>query len=685
VNIAGQSAESTYSEPVTPSGGQATVPSPPTVVNAIPNGSQSAQVAWDVPVSDGGSPIISYTVTSSPGGITRTIDAPSTTTPISGLIDGTAYTFTVVATNAIGSSVQSPSSLPITPGIPDKPTDVTAVRNGDGTLLVSWVAPSSTGGSPIVAYSIFGSPGGIEITIGGSFTSISISDITIGISYTFTVLATNVNGSSPQSEPSIPVSPATFPGPPILYSAAAGDASVILDWTSPDNNGGSTVINYVVNVYIGGIRQNQINTGSANLTYVVLNLTNGTEYTFNIIAVNEIGQGAESNLSEPVLPIPGGSGVASPPLNVRALPAGSGALLVSWDIPDFDAGLPILGYTATASPGGAQSSTTTETNTLFSFLTNGTPYTFTVIAINSNGYSFPSRASSPVSPIATSVPDPPTNVTASNPSGKDIVVSWDTPVSNGGSPITTYNVFSNPSGLLEQRVSSPLSGDGIFLGLIYDSAYTFYVTATNANGTSALSEPSFPDIFIRPSPPSAPQNVSAIQRNLGFIVNWEAPLDNGGTPIQSYRLVYTGPDSPVNVLVDGTTFTYEITVPFNGQTYIVSLYATNTYTDGENSVPVNVTPNPTVSDPPTIDSVQPGPLSVFVTISPPIYDGGGSYLYYRVVDIANGVEGTGDSPVNVTNLDPTISYTFVATMVTSAGESLASDPSSSVNPLNQGV
>ena len=77
----------------------ATVPGAPTVGTATAGNAQ-ATVTFTAPASNGGSPITGYTVTSAPGGLTGT----GTTSPITvtGLTNGTAYTFTVKATNAIG-------------------------------------------------------------------------------------------------------------------------------------------------------------------------------------------------------------------------------------------------------------------------------------------------------------------------------------------------------------------------------------------------------------------------------------------------------------------------------------------------------------------------------------------------------------------------------------------------------
>jgi hypothetical protein len=88
-----------------------TAPSAPVLVTASA-GDASAQVSF-VPASNGGASVTSYTVTSLPGDVTVT----GTTSPItvSGLTNGVTYTFTVTATNSVGtSSVSSPSNA-VTP------------------------------------------------------------------------------------------------------------------------------------------------------------------------------------------------------------------------------------------------------------------------------------------------------------------------------------------------------------------------------------------------------------------------------------------------------------------------------------------------------------------------------------------------------------------------------------------
>lgn len=101
---------------LTPSGSACngtTVPGAPTIGTATAGDSQ-AHIFFTAPGSNGGSAITSYTVTSNPGGIT--VSGASSPITVIHLTNGTGYTFTVVATNAVGDSLPSSSSNSVTPG-----------------------------------------------------------------------------------------------------------------------------------------------------------------------------------------------------------------------------------------------------------------------------------------------------------------------------------------------------------------------------------------------------------------------------------------------------------------------------------------------------------------------------------------------------------------------------------------
>lgn len=89
----------------------ATIPGAPTIGTATATGATTATVSYTAPASNGGAPITLYTATSNPDGITGTLSqAGSGTITVSGLTGGTSYTFTVTATNSVGTSSPSAAS-----------------------------------------------------------------------------------------------------------------------------------------------------------------------------------------------------------------------------------------------------------------------------------------------------------------------------------------------------------------------------------------------------------------------------------------------------------------------------------------------------------------------------------------------------------------------------------------------
>lgn len=118
------------------------VPGAPTGVGATGRNA-SATVTWVAPGSNGGSAITGYTVTSSPGGFTANVGAGVLTGTVTGLTNGTSYTFTVVANNAAGAGPPSAASTAVTPRFPapadfdgDRDSDVSVYRPSTGQWFV---------------------------------------------------------------------------------------------------------------------------------------------------------------------------------------------------------------------------------------------------------------------------------------------------------------------------------------------------------------------------------------------------------------------------------------------------------------------------------------------------------------------------------------------------------------------
>jgi streptogramin lyase len=199
-NSGGSSAPSAASAPVTVTG----VPAAPTV-SGVSTSNGQAIVSFTSPANNGGLPIIRYTVTSFPGGIT----AYGTSSPLSiaGLTPGQSYTFTVTATNAAGNSAPSAvSSSVLVTALLGTPL-ITGVTASDGQVGVAF-SPAGAG-PPATSYTVTSSPGGIVAT--GSSSPIFVAGLTNRQTYTFTVTANSASGSSTPSAPSAASTPAVIP------------------------------------------------------------------------------------------------------------------------------------------------------------------------------------------------------------------------------------------------------------------------------------------------------------------------------------------------------------------------------------------------------------------------------------------------------------------------------------------
>ena len=376
----------------------ATLPEAPTGVAASLSADTEAFVWWSAPASDGGSAVATYTVTASPGEATCATSGALSCT-VTGLTIGTAYTFTVTATNGVGTGPASTASDPVAVTAPDAPSGVVASA-GDSEAAVSWSTPLSDGGSAITGYTVTASSGGATCSTSGALSCL-VTGLTNDVAYSFTATATNVVGTSPASAASDPVTPtagavaAVAPGAPTGLVATAGDSEASVSWSTPVSDGGATITAYTVTASPGGATCST----SGALSCLVTGLTNDVAYSFTATATNVAGTSAASAASDPVTPTAGAAAAVAPgaPTGLVAT-AGDSEAAVSWSTPVSDGGAAITAYTVTASPGGQTCSTSGALSCTVAPLTNGNTYTFTAMAANSIGLGPTSAVSNPATP-----------------------------------------------------------------------------------------------------------------------------------------------------------------------------------------------------------------------------------------------------------------------------------------------
>jgi hypothetical protein len=306
------------------------VPSAPSGATAVASGSGQATITFTAPLTNGGSAITTYTATSNPGGFTGTCAGPAACSiTVSGLTNGTIYTFSVTASNANGTGSASPSSNSVINAAataPGAPTSVAGTA-GDAQASLSWTAPASNGGAAISGYrvQVATSAGGVYADAAGTCapatTGISTAVIctatglTNGTAYFFKVAAINSVGTGSYSTASsgvTPVAATTVPGAPTSVGGTAGDSQASVSWTAPASNGGAAISGYRVQVSTsaGGVYADAAGTcafattgTSTALTCTATGLTNGTAYFFKVAAINSVGTGSYSTASSGVTPV----------------------------------------------------------------------------------------------------------------------------------------------------------------------------------------------------------------------------------------------------------------------------------------------------------------------------------------------------------------------------------------------
>jgi len=271
----------------------ATPPSAPTITS-VTRGNAQATVAWTDGASNG-SPIQSYELYVYSGSTPVQTKTNCTGSPctVTGLSNGTSYTFKVSDTNGVGTGAASTASSPVTPATaPGAPTNFTAIQ-GNQQLVVSWSAPANNGAA-ITRYTATASPGFKTCTY--SVTSpetdtCTIKGLTNGTAYSVTVTAISSLGAGHASSP-VSATPRTVPTAPTSPKATAGPAKVTLSWSIPSSDGGSTITGY--RIYKGTSAGHESATPMnaslvSSLNYNASSLTKGTRYYFVIKAVNVAG------------------------------------------------------------------------------------------------------------------------------------------------------------------------------------------------------------------------------------------------------------------------------------------------------------------------------------------------------------------------------------------------------------
>ncbi len=662
------------------------IPNAPENLSAAPGDGQVA-LSWDKPSNDATIGNYTYEVSTDGGTTFAEIEGSSATTTahtVMDLTNGTEYTLALRAVNSTGNGlVATVNARPI--AVPAAPT-ISSVTPGDGQVALEWADPDDTS---ITKYEVRSKVKDSDDSTYTAWANIAVTDpdapptgyivtgLTDGTEYTFALRAENASGVGPASTVDATMQPAA---PTNLTPAlGSGGGEVALSWDDPDND---TITKYQVSTDGGTIFTDIPNSahGETNATgYTVTGLTNGTEYTFALRAVNASGNSTASPdvTATPLWPAPE---------NLAAAP-GDGQVMLTWDRGDpgiahykvstyytpINSVDPLL--ETFLSPGSGD-----RTTLLIPGLINRTDYTFTVQAVDTSGSTDTGRPSS-VAATPVPVPAAPANL-AAMPANRQAVLTWDDP---NDSSITKYQVSTDSgTNFADIEGSSATTTTYTVTELDNGTPYTLAVRAVNGTGGGAASSVDTTPIAI----PDAPTISSVKPGNRQVELEWTDPSDTSITMYQVRSKVRNSDDNTytdwANIPVtdpNAPPTGYTVTSLTNGTQYTLAVRAKNDQGSGPAST---VTARP-IAPPaaPVISSVGPGYRQVALEWADP---NDSTIIGYQVSTDGGdqfaeiGGSGAGTTTHTVTDLNNGTEYTLAVRAMNDAGEGVAS--AANATPFN---
>uniref|UniRef100_A0A8C3R6D4 Titin n=1 Tax=Cyanoderma ruficeps TaxID=181631 RepID=A0A8C3R6D4_9PASS len=362
-------------------------------------------------------------------------------------------------------------------------------------------------------------------------TSWKVDQLQEGCYYFFRISAENEYGIGLPAETSDPIKVAEVPQPPgkITVDDVTRN-SVSLSWAKPEHDGGSKIIQYIVEMQAKGSEKWSECARVKTLEAVVTNLTQGEEYLFRVMAVNEKGKSDPRALAVPIVAkdlviepdvrpaFHSYSVQVGQDLKVEVPIAGRPKPTVTW-VKD---GQPLR---QTTRVNVSDSADLTVLNLKETSKEDSGTYEITVANVVG-------QKSASVEIITLDKPDPPVGpVKFDEISAESITLSWNPPVYTGGCQITNYIVHKrDTTTTVWETVSATVARTTLKVTkLKTGSEYQFRIFAENRYGQSFALE-SAPVVaqypYKEPGPPGTPF-VTTVTKD-SMVVQWHEPVNDGG-------------------------------------------------------------------------------------------------------------------------------------------------------------
>ncbi|WP_183094640.1 fibronectin type III domain-containing protein [Nocardioides stalactiti] len=389
------------------------------------------------------------------------------------------------------------SNLNVFIGTPDVPRTVAATATSSSTARVTFTAPATNGGSPITDYDAecVSTTGGASRSAFAASSPVDVTGLSSGHTYKCRARANNSAyygvWSAYTSTFTTPAA-ATVPGAPTNVSAnATSSTTANVSYSAPASNGGAAISSYGTECTSATGGTTRTATGASS-PLSVTGLSAGHSYACRVRATNSAGPGSWSNLTN-TFTTPAAATAPGRPTAVTATVLSPRSIRVGFTPPASNGGSAITTYRAQclSSDGGTTRTVDGAASPItISNLTPARSYKCRVRATNTIGDGLYS-AYSPTVTLAADVPDRPTNVklkiAGSTPQTAFADLTFTAPVSDNGSPITSYRLqcISTDGGVTRYGTSSgsPIGATGLTPG----KGYHCRVRATNAVGDGTYS------------------------------------------------------------------------------------------------------------------------------------------------------------------------------------------------------
>ena len=481
---------------------------------------------------------------------------------------------------------------------------------------------------------IFKSPPAIVVTAVTSAGASGFSELMLG--------ETRNDGTAAE-----PLMPRIVPG-----SVTGGEASV--EWTVPCDTGGSTTAMWytlwIGDEYTTGVRVVwQGAETSARIGYLLAT----TSYTLSLTVDNDINAQGTADVTAFAIDFKTTPPTApSAPMGIVVLFATGGALVISFDAPDYLGGAS-LDYFYVYLDGARIAKIDAAPSVTYTIrgLTPRSGYNVTAVAVNAAGLT--SRNSDPLTAVTTAMtPAAAPEDLSFTSTGGTVTLRWSRPLDTGGADIDEYVLTRSQKGADVPVGSTPDdAGELSFTAndLKPSTSYVFLVTPVTAAGGGVSG--TIVGRTTEETSASAPiDGVAAIVNHNSLVVRWAPPFDDGGAPaVITYTIALVDSDNSsfaMTVTVPGTERLATFDALLFGHAYNISMFATTDIGDGAVSPVLRTVLGPATSAPVLVAVAAYSATSVDLRWTEPhLHAGPAGYAGYTLerLDVAHSTWITGGS------------------------------------------